>query len=64
MSFIVCWLIASFIVFYTRFSAVTVLDISFFLGVAFTGLLWALGIGVGLVLLWIITTVIITIMEK
>ena len=54
MKFILMWLIASFVVFYTRFSAVTTLDISFFLGVVFTGLLWTIGIGIALIALWII----------
>lgn len=57
MSFIMVWLIASFIVFYTRFGVGIVLDVSFFLGVAFTGLLWALGIGIALIVFWFIIVV-------
>ena len=58
MKFIVMWLIASFIVFYTRFSDVVVLNVKFFLGVLFTGLLWTIGISVVLfVLLLIIATI-------
>ena len=58
MKFIVMWLIASFIVFYTRFSAVTVLDVNFFLGVLFTGLLWTIGISVVLIIAAVIGAVV------
>ena len=58
MKFIALWLIASFVTFYTRFSAVVVLDVKFFLGVFFIGLLWTIGISVVLfVLLLIIATI-------
>ena len=55
MLFIMCWFAASLIVFANRYQGVE-LDFSFYLGVAFTGLLWALGIGIVLVLLWFIAT--------
>jgi len=64
MKFILMWLIASFVVFYTRFSAVTVLDVSFFLGVVFTGLLWTIGIGIALIALWIIVVGLIVVITE
>ena len=64
MKFIVMWLIASFVVFYNRFSAVTVLDVKFFLGALFTGLLWAIGISVVLFVILCIIGVIGAIMEQ
>jgi len=64
MQFIAMWLIASFIVFYTRFSAVTVLDVSFFLGVLFTGLLWVIGLTIVFFILMCIVAAIGVIMEN
>jgi len=63
MEFIVMWFIASFVVFYTRFSAVTVLDISFFLGVLFTGLLWIIGVTIVFFILMCIVAAVVVIME-
>ena len=59
MKFIVLWLIASFITFYTRFDTATSnTDINFWLGVFFTGLMWTIGISVALfVLLMIIAAI-------
>jgi len=55
MKFIVLWLIASFITFYTRFGTATSnTDINFWLGVFFTGLMWAIGISVVLFVLLLI----------
>jgi len=64
MKFIAMWLIASFVIFYTRFSAIAVLDISFFLGVFFTGLLWTIGIGIVLFVLLCIIGVIGAMIEE
>jgi len=63
MKFIALWLIASFVTFYTRFSAVVVLDVKFFLGVFFIGLLWTIGISVVLFVILCIIGVIGAIME-
>jgi len=63
MKFIAMWLIASFVVLYTRFSAVTVLDGKFFLGVFFTGLLWTIGISVALFVVLLAIAAIGAIME-
>ena len=64
MKFILMWLIASFVVLYTRFSVVTVLDVSFLLGVLFTGLLWTIGISVVLFVILCIIGVIGAMMEQ
>ena len=64
MKFITLWFITSFVVFYTRFVSGTVLDVQFFLGVAFTGLLWTLGIGVVLFVLLLIIGVIGALIEE
>ena len=64
MKFILMWLIASFVVFYTRFSAVTVLDVKFFLEVLFTGLLWVIGLTIVFFILMCIIAAIGVIMEN
>jgi len=64
MKFILMWLIASFVVLYTRFSAVTVLDIKFFLEVLFTGLLWVIGLTIVFFILMCIVAAIGVIMEN
>ena len=64
MKFIVLWLIASFITFNTRFSDVVVLNVKFFLGVLFTGLLWTIGISVVLFVLLLIIAAIGAIVEE
>jgi len=45
MQFLGIWLVTSFVTFFLRYGE-AVLDLKFFLGILFTGLLWAIGISV------------------
>ena len=60
MSFLITWLIISFITFASRYSG-AVLNLKFYIGIALTGLWWTLGVSVILLLILFVLSVLIEI---